>query len=180
MKRIKIKDLNQHIIDSIKTYPLIFKNRWYVLEHLFCTIGNGYDWSNDGYLVTYKYDDRPLNYWEKLTLEEYILKNNTNSNFTLLKDFYKNFYKNEYTKQKMIAANAEKLSKIFKPYRNHGILSKIYPLSKNYSMILNFPDNVQSIYHSDMGSMMVYILTNYDEYKSIVKDAMDRLISLEK
>lgn len=38
--------LEEHIRLSILNYPTIFKNRSDVLDHLFCVIGNGYEWEN--------------------------------------------------------------------------------------------------------------------------------------
>ena len=41
------------IQDCFDNYPSLFKERADVLNHLFCTIGNGYDWVN-GELVEYE------------------------------------------------------------------------------------------------------------------------------
>lgn len=171
MEYIKVTDFEKWIIRCIKTYPSIFPNRWYVLNHIFCVIGNGYEWSEDGYLVTD--NNRAEDYWVNLDYDSFIKDNEW-----ITRGVADEHWRKEYLKRKAIANNSIKLSKIFKPYRNHGVIPDVYPLCE-YSMILNFPDNVQHIYHNDMGTMMNYILVNYNEYDDVIRKAMDRLIDIK-
>jgi hypothetical protein len=39
-------NLEQTIQYCFDTYPTLFKERWQVLDQLFCVIGNGYEWKN--------------------------------------------------------------------------------------------------------------------------------------
>jgi hypothetical protein len=57
--------LDDHIAYAIRTYPSLYSNRTQVLQHLFCVIGNGYDW-HEGTLASHSFElDGPV-----LTLEQ--------------------------------------------------------------------------------------------------------------
>lgn len=45
---MKVEDTIQYLYDN---HPSLFQERWQCLNHLFCVIGNGYEWEN-GELVT--------------------------------------------------------------------------------------------------------------------------------
>ena len=55
--------------DTVKSaiwqYPSLFHNRTEVLHHLFCVLGNGFDWE-DGELVDRWQDERPDDLYERI------------------------------------------------------------------------------------------------------------------
>jgi hypothetical protein len=110
---MKPEDTLQFMMDF---YPTIFFNRQKCLDHLFCTIGNGYAWRN-GELVDI-FTDEYLLRWGLL----HPIKKAKQSEFC---------YQNE-SMDKMYIRKFEETGKKYRRW---------YPLSE-YSKILNLPKNI--------------------------------------
>lgn len=132
------------VFETIKTllqdYPRLYKNRMDVLYHLFCVIGNGYDWK-DGDLVDVSgyQKDRPSEY----TID-------AEANYQALVDFYQN--------QMSFMPSEEKLRKEATDNQQHALylqenidqivntttplLLSTYPLSEEYSSLMNIPEDI--------------------------------------
>jgi hypothetical protein len=53
-----IDDLDLHIRQALATYPMLFKTRKDVLQHIFIVLGSGYEWGEDGRLYTFEMDNK--------------------------------------------------------------------------------------------------------------------------
>lgn len=174
----KIDNLDAWIIKQIQEYPLLFPNRFYVIDHMFNDYGTGFDWGHeisfpeDGYL--YYYETPCVTDWLTITFEEY---NKEETERWPGRDYAFNY--NHYHLQRNRALNADKLSRVFKPLHQRGYtkdFSEFLHLSTRYSPILNFPDNVAREYWLDMLNMMIYIFST-GKYENEIRVAHDRLVN---
>ena len=100
-------------------YGEIFYNRQKCLNHLFCTIGNGYEWQN-GQLVSLDHDER----MDRWYLHEDIKHAEPCRMVKEIGDIYESVY----------AARAKVTGRP---------VNKWYPISKECSYICNYPDDIQ-------------------------------------
>lgn len=110
-------------------YPTLFQTRQQALNHLFCTIGNGYHWEN-GELVDGNTRDNIEGKYKLITdIEKAYFRNEKMINN--FEEFHKNFTKDLDEKTK------EKLNTVIEltPL-------KWYPLSE-YSYIFDYPDDIK-------------------------------------
>lgn len=94
----------------------LFFTRQKCLDHLFCVVGNGYEWKN-GELVSIEKDER---------IERYKLKKDV-----------KKAKPNPFTEQ--FYSRIEELNNLDKS----EISNRWYPISEKYSYICNYPDDIK-------------------------------------
>lgn len=113
---------------SLDLYPKICPTRKHVLDQLFCVIGNGFTWK-DGELISdeelFEDDD---NIWNRYSLNYHI----------------------EHAKgqfEDLFWENVERHKHLKKVDQNHKIpldyQFEWYPLSKEYSYLYNYPENIK-------------------------------------
>lgn len=137
--------LHRNIVESIREYPTIYEFGADVLHHIFCVIGNGFEWRN-GRAVEEKFPkDLPEN-------ETYIDKDKDAYSriYWGLPDHIYDFRKN----------NAEDLAEC----RLVKVRS-LYPLSKRYSLICKVPDDVKADYLEGAMQMWHIAKVSFEEQK---------------
>jgi hypothetical protein len=178
-------NLKDTVIDSMREYPSISRNKLDVYDHLFLTNGNGYDWVN-GELIE-KYNER-LNV---ISIEEAIDKlfnNESRIDFTTDRMF---LYIGELNKDEKVVkeslqydlkryaqdvktiVNAEKavnqsLFEIEPIISLDGLKPEcfLYPLCE-YSKIMNIPDDIKLDWLEGIKELMNYLLNS--EFPSVVE-----------
>ena len=111
---MRVEDTLQFMMDF---HGSIFYSRQKCLDHLFCVIGNGYDWV-DGELVENDSDTKTLlSRWKLIKPIKYAKPTETVSECGIIReDMY----------------NRRSLN-----------VPKWYPLSKNYSYLYNYPNDIK-------------------------------------
>lgn len=102
-------------------YPELFPTRQRALDHLFCTIGNGYEWVK-GELVC---DDDIFNRYE---MKGQISRASGR-------------YEDDFERYRKFALERAKNDPNFKP--NPRYSHSWYPLSKQYSFLYDYPDDIK-------------------------------------
>lgn len=114
---MRAEDTLQYMADF---YPTLFRTRKHALNHLFCTIGNGYEWLNGELVEDGEYENR----------------------YKLRKPMKKAIFKNEDHWLKMhqlyIGINKEKGIEIPPEYQFKWSVP-----SKEYSKLFNYPDDIK-------------------------------------
>lgn len=103
--------------------PYLFPTRKHCLEHLFCAVGNGYNWV-DGELVYNNNADKRNRYMLKQPIEKAIF--DTEESWNIAHNFYKKAYENK------------EIRRI--PFQYDF---SWYPLNKEYSYLFNYPDDIK-------------------------------------
>lgn len=116
---MRAEDTLQYMADF---YPEIFPTRKHCLDHLFCVIGNGYEWLN-GELVD-KYDEYEKRYKLKNPIKKAEFKHE--ENWYNMNKFYNKLYA------------LDENQKIPMQYD-----FKWYPLSRNYSALFTYPKDIK-------------------------------------
>lgn len=120
----------------ILAYPLIYTSRTEVLHHVFCVIGNGYEWSEEGTVVST--DERsPWNKEEELIRIEKDLE--TYEPF--IQEFLRPGMVERYLTELETVNNVEELIHV------RPAITDIYPQS-DYALLMNVPDNAQAEWKS--------------------------------
>ena len=97
----------------------LFWSRQQCLNHLFCTIGNGYEWEN-GELVEKNYDtEQMLSRWQLIEPVK-------------------------HAEPRQLAVELNEIREGTQRRRGFKEIPKWYPLSKEYSYLYNYPDNIKS------------------------------------
>jgi hypothetical protein len=97
----------------------LFWSRQQCLDHLFCTIGNGYEWEN-GELVEKDYDTKQmLSRWQLIEPVK-------------------------HAEPRQLAVELNEIREEIQRRRGFKEIPKWYPLSKEYSYLYNYPDNIKS------------------------------------
>lgn len=97
----------------------LFWSRQQCLNHLFCTIGNGYEWEN-GELVEKDYDtEQMLSRWQLIEPVK-------------------------HAEPRQLAVELNEIREEIQRRRGFKEIPKWYPLSKEYSYLYNYPDNIKS------------------------------------
>lgn len=125
-------------------YPQLFPTRQQALDHLFCVIGNGYEWK-DGELVYYK----ELYYYDS-ELDEVVeipFENDNEPDIVSKSPITDDEYEIEH--QKWIEERVDLKCRLNKRITREEALKvtlenchKWYPISKNHSYICNLPDDI--------------------------------------
>jgi hypothetical protein len=116
----------------ILAYPLIYSNRTEVLHHVFCVIGNGYKWSEDGTVVPT--DERSP--WDQ---EEQLIKIEEDL------EAYEPFIQ-EILRPGMLAsylAELETVENVETLIHVRPSIENIYPQS-DYALLMNVPENAKA------------------------------------
>lgn len=116
---MRAEDTLQYMADF---YPEIFPTRKHCLDHLFCVIGNGFKWVN-GELV-----DNDDKYQKRYKLRKPIKKAEflREENWYQMNEFYNGLH------------NLDEKQKIQMQYNFEW-----YPLSKRYSALYTYPENIK-------------------------------------
>ena len=116
---MRAEDTLQYMADF---YPDIFHTRKHALDHLFCVIGNGYEWVN-GELV-----DNDNEYEKRYKLRKQIKKAKfkREENWYQMNKFFYNLY------------GLDEKQKIPMQYTFEW-----YPLSKKYSALFTYPEDIK-------------------------------------
>lgn len=97
----------------------LFWSRQQCLNHLFCTIGNGYEWEN-GELVEKNYDtEQMLSRWQLIEPVK-------------------------HAEPRQLAVELNEIREGTQRRRGFKEIPKWYPLSKEYSYLYNYSDNIKS------------------------------------
>lgn len=178
-------NLQETIEECIRWYPGIFPSRTYVLDHLFCVIENGYEWSDELVDVFAEHEkaERTVDNavwageWERFAevVGEKILSEPS------MQDIF------EKTKKDFKRKELES-RKIHKEYKERA--SKDYPEDKfvtwypicEYSGLVNFPDNIKSDWADGIRETAEKILaTTEEEWKtsrmSVANHSWDEMLS---
>lgn len=107
-------------------YPDLFPTRKHCLDHLFCVIGNGYQWT-DGELV-----DNDDEYHKRYQIIEHIKRAKGKNE----ECFYKRMDE-EIRLKSILKENYKQL------FGNMKYNFSWYPLSKKYSYLYNYPENIK-------------------------------------
>jgi hypothetical protein len=191
-------NLKNSVINSMREYPSISGNKLYVYDHLFLTIGNGYDWVN-GELIEPS-NEKP----NVISIEEAIDKlfnNESRIDLTTDRMFFYIGELNEgekvvkkslqydlvrYAQDVKTIVNAEKavnqsLFEIEPIISLDGLEPEcfLYPLSK-YSKIMNIPDDIKPDWLDGIKELMDYLL-NSDfptvvEYRTKFENELNQVI----
>jgi hypothetical protein len=191
-------NLKDSVINSMREYPSISGNKLDVYDHLFLTIGNGYDWVN-GELIEPS-NEKP----NVISIEEAIDKLFNNESRIDLTTDRMFFYIGELNKEEKVVKeslqydlvryaqdvktiiNAEKavnqsLFEIEPIISLEGLEPEcfLYPLCE-YSKIMNIPDNIKSDWLDGIKELMDYLL-NSDfpsvvEYRTTYKNELNQVV----
>lgn len=166
-------DFETTLKSCLMEYPSIFPNALSVYDHLFCTIGNGYEWEN-GQLVDGK--DKAITIEEAVVKQIQDLIDDPIERFTVFEDFdfgtakkiLNAHYKRIIKYVKMIFDTDNRMKDFSFDVIDEEFISKVfddkcklYPLSK-YSHICNIPDDVQYDWLMAAKKMYDIIIENED------------------
>jgi hypothetical protein len=145
--------LNEHIIKVIKLYPTLFTNRTDVLHHLFCVIGNGYDWKG-GRLVAPRHQTDRRDPEENIhTYESYIAEYHYNADVhKFQEEIFRKIVEDNNERCRYRIDHAEELA------LTTGTLSYIYPLCE-YSKMNTVPNNVKPDWLDGCVEMIFTVIT---------------------
>lgn len=152
--------LKETIISSLISYPLIMKNALNVYDHLFCTIGNGYEWVNGELMCE---DDKKVNIKEGVIN---LLDNKLFKNKDIMDKYYQHgiidkYYENILDEIKLIF-DVSKRSEDFSIPIGNNCFTGFYPLC-SYSKMCCFPDNIKDDWFEGI-KKMVEIMENNPSY----------------
>lgn len=122
---MKAEDTLQKLLDF---YPEIFPTRKHALDHLFCTIGNGFEWK-DGELIS---DDELFEdndcLWNRYSLNYHI-------------KYAKGVNEDLYWASVKLHKDIKELDSTHKIPLKYQF--EWYELSKKYSYLYNYPENIK-------------------------------------
>lgn len=125
-----VESLDGQIWDSLWYYPSSYKNGGCVLHHMYCVIGNGYDWQDGRLLNTYPDRDDTRDVYEQLSNHDFSFCPELETQFKI--DHLQRNHSIDFVRK-----HAETL--VADRYRDWKYL---YPLSR-YSRLANVPDDAQ-------------------------------------
>ena len=139
--------LNALIQKCKDTFPTLYQHREDVLDHLYCTIGNGYAWRPDGTIGS---DGVVEENYPKCTLRQAVTEGVDQDGGQLIKMLHKRYVEKEGKK-------ALSFAKFRKQYIDRRVAEEanrpkrdyFYPLYSDgprYALVQNVPDNVQQDY----------------------------------
>ena len=102
-------------------YPDLFPTRQHCLNHLFCTVGNGYEWK-DGELVCEDFLSKRYEMKEEIV-------------------YAKSWHENLFETRRRIELDLARLDKNYKP--NPKYFHNWYPLYREYAYLYNYPSNIK-------------------------------------
>lgn len=192
---MKLKD---SVINSMREYPSISGNKLDVYDHLFLTIGNGYDWVNGELIEPSNEKPNVISIEEaidNLFNDEYRIDLTTDRMFFYIGELNKEekvvkeslqYDLKRYAQDVKTIINAEKLVNQ-SLFEIEPIISleglepecTLYPLSK-YSKIMNIPDDIKPDWLDGIKELMDYLL-NSDfpsvvEYRTTYKNELNQIV----
>lgn len=147
-----MNSFEKQIRNSILCYPSIFSDygRISVLDHLFCTIGNGYEWKN-GKLVSEELSEHEIETYYQfdkwINREKEFGFHGFNDHLT-----YDECFEEQYFRNVTIIPKIERLATTINPYVNFG------RIHTNYSKLFTFPDNVKPEWFEGMKETISLII----------------------
>lgn len=191
-------NLKDSVINSMREYPSISGNKLDVYDHLFLTIGNGYDWVN-GELIEPS-NEKPNvisieDAIDNLFNDEYRIDLTTDRMFFYIGELNKDekvvkeslqYDLKRYAQNVKTIINAEKLvnQSLFEiePIISlEGLEPEciLYPLSK-YSKIMNIPDDIKPDWLDGIKELMDYLLKSdfpsVVEYRTTYKNELNQIV----
>lgn len=128
-----MSSVDNFVRDSILSYPVLMPNRTAVLHHVFCVLGNGYKWSNEGTVVS-DCPDEQKKHWNKddelIRIEEELKQVGPS-----IRPYLRKGMMEDYQLELEVIENIEQRIKDTPP------IVDIYP-QHEYSLLLNIPENV--------------------------------------
>lgn len=188
--------LKDTVKDSLIMFPSIHKNIIDVYDHLFCTIGNGYEWI-DGELKYVGGNERVHTVQEgimKIFNEEFIKPYGDEGQYTVLGNIIRHdFHREDYSDIKIIFHHnkrcAEYIEDIFNyedrmndysipMHKNYEF--KFYELSK-YSAMCCFPDDIKYDWAEGIKATIDFMIrhpetvTDKENLLPMVKERLDNM-----
>ena len=190
--------LKNCVINSMREYPSISRNKLDVYDHLFLTIGNGYDWVNGELIEPSNEKPNVISIEEaidKLFNDEYRIDLTTDRMFFYIGELEKEekvvkeslqYDLKRYAQDVKTIINAEKLVnqslfEIEPIICLDGLEPEctLYPLSK-YSKIMNIPDDIKPDWLSGIKELMDYLLNSefpsVVEYRTTYKNELNQVV----
>lgn len=127
-----MSSVDSFIRTQILTFPLLFPNRTAVLEHVFCVIGNGYEWSKDGNVVPNDFYEREL--WDK-DEELTRIEEDLEAYGPVLQEALRPAMMESYREELSVVEQVDQRIHQTPP------ITDIYPQS-DYALLMNVPENV--------------------------------------
>lgn len=127
-----MSSVDSFIRTQILTFPLLFPNRTAVLEHLFCVIGNGYEWSKDGTIVSNDPHEKEL--WDKED-ELTRIEEDLEAYGEVIQEALRPVMMEDYR------AELETIEQVDQRVKEAPPIVNIYPQS-DYALLMNVPENV--------------------------------------
>lgn len=119
--------------ESLYYYPSIYKTRGDVLHHLFCVIGNGYEWLNGELVTASRGDEDPIEREIDSTLA-IIQKPNARE---ILQDMYWEILSDR------IALVADRHKNLENAMDDYSFSDRfLYPKSETYAKLWNYPEDI--------------------------------------
>jgi hypothetical protein len=178
-------NLKDSVIDSMREYPSISRNKLDVYDHLFLTNGNGYDWVNGELIEPSNEKPNVISIEEaidKLFNDEFRIDFTTDRMFLYIEELNKGekvvkeslqYDLKRYAQDVKTIVNAEKavnqsLFEIEPIISLDGLKPEcfLYPLCE-YSKIMNIPDDIKSDWLEGIKELMNYLLNS--EFPSVVE-----------
>lgn len=175
--------LKQVVRYGLLNFPCIFPEPVYVMEHLFCVIGNGYEWNRKGELESVfeerDYNSGQMNYSDVDEAETYA---QTMKDQYYLNDLYNGIMLRTNAtriRRKFIEDNMDMIlsapltSHYFEEYHRGGsyVISNI---SENHARGLDFPDNINKEWGEELYKFLDHWLVSLNKaYGVSVKDHND-------
>lgn len=114
-------------------FPLVLPTRTAVLEQIFCVIGNGYEWSEDGTIVSTDANEYPA--WDKdIRLAD--IETTLNDYPEAVREFVRGGLVECYKDELAVVENIDEL------LHTRPAIKDIYPQSE-YALLMNIPANAQ-------------------------------------
>lgn len=127
-----MSSVDSFIRTQILTFPLLFPNRTAVLEHVFCVIGNGYDWGKDGTIVSTDPQEKEL--WDKED-ELTRIEEDLEAYGEVIQEALRPVMMEDYR------AELEVIEQVDQRVKETPPIVHIYPQS-DYALLMNIPENV--------------------------------------
>ena len=191
-------NLKDSVINSMREYPSISGNKLDVYDHLFLTIGNGYDWVNGELIETSNEKPNVISIEDaidNLFNDEYRIDLTTDRMFFYIGELEKEekvvkeslqYDLKRYAQDVKTIINAEKLVnqslfEIEPIICLEGLEPEctLYPLS-NYSKIMNIPDDIKPDWLNGIKELMNYLLNSefpsVVEYRTTYKNELNQVV----
>lgn len=155
--------VDEFVIQSIQRYPSLFPHRMSVLHHALCVIGNGYEWDENGNIVSGYYEElAPLwNYEEELKdlrelYGEELWAEMGESQIKKLDEYQDRINR---AQELAVKSNNNSPDNNTPDFYYDVSTEKIYPQS-NYALLMNIPNNVSPEWMEACEEMKILAIEN--------------------